>query len=43
MANMFLAGLFAHKSYRFFLDGEAGLGIVYIFITLLNIAFALWI
>ena len=43
MANMFLAGLFAHKSYRYFLEGEVGGGIAYVFLTLLNIALALWI
>ena len=41
MVNMFLAGIFAHKSYRYFLDGEDSVGIVYVFITLLNIALAL--
>ena len=41
MVNMFLAGIFAHKSYRYFLDVEDSVGIVYVFITLLNIALAL--
>lgn len=41
MVNMFLAGLFAHKSYRYFLDGEDNAGIAYVFIALLNIVLAL--